>query len=85
MADIIDFPPWAEANKQVDRIEARAEAWWNETKLPATLVKMGADEKIQKWIKRLAIQAWTEGATTAVFEYGDELRARGILPPRSPE
>lgn len=64
------------ADEQVANVALRGEAWWHD---PDNELRLSADKlpvplSVKTWIGDVAVQAWTEGAITAVQEYGDELR-----------
>lgn len=65
------------AAEQVASVALRGEAWWHD---PDNSLRRAADTlpvpvSVKTWIGDVAAQAWTEGAITAVQEYGDEMRA----------
>lgn len=64
------------ARDQVEAVALRGEAWWHDPKnsLRLALDKIDIPTSLRLWIGDVAVQAWTEGAITAVQEYGDELR-----------
>lgn len=65
------------ANELVASVALRGEAWWHspDNSLRLALYKIPVPQSVRLWVEDLAVQAWTEGAITAVQEYGDEMRA----------
>lgn len=66
------------ANEQVASVSLRGEAWWHdpENSLRVALQSLPVPQSVKLWVADVAVQAWTEGAITAVQEYGDELREK---------
>jgi hypothetical protein len=65
-----------QADEQVANVALRGEAWWHnsENSLRMAVDKFPIPLSAKTWFGDLAVQAWTEGAITAVQEYGDEMR-----------
>ena len=64
------------ADGQVADVALRGEAWWYD---PCNSLRLAVDKfplplSAKTWFGDVAVQAWTEGAITAVQEYGDEMR-----------
>lgn len=65
------------ADDLMSNVALRGEAWWHEqdNSLRLAANKLPVPTSVKEWIGDVASQAWTEGAITAVQEYGDEMRA----------
>lgn len=64
-------------NEQVASVALRGEAWWHDpdNSLRLALDELPVSQSAKLWFGDVAVQSWTEGAITAVQEYGDEMRA----------
>lgn len=65
-----------ESSELVSNVAMRGEAWWHDTE---NSLRMAVDSlpiplSVKTWFGDVAVQAWTEGAITAVQEYGDEMK-----------
>lgn len=66
-------------------LDAKSAMWWEGSDLQSAVRVLNVSDHVKDWIERLAKMAWVEGAETAVTEYGNELRAAGVLPAESDE
>lgn len=66
-----------QVNDLVQNVAFRGEEWWHQTdnSLRTAVETLPMAASVKDWIGQVAVQAWTEGAVTAVQEYGDEMRA----------
>ena len=65
------------SDETVSHVAFRGEVWWFQpnNSLRIALEKLDIPQSLKLWVGDVASQAWTEGAITAVQEYGDEMRA----------
>jgi len=67
------------ADETLADVAFRGEGWWfaPDNSMRIAVEKLAIPQSLKLWIGDVASQAWTEGAITAVWEYGDQMRAAG--------
>jgi hypothetical protein len=71
-----DIAAQRKSDEHVANVALRGEARWHEpdNSMRTAMEKLQVLQSVKLWFGDVAAQAWTEGAITAVQEYGDEMR-----------